>query len=640
MNGLNQFIRRYMPWLVTDAVVVLASMALAWSGRSVTTSLDIQPAFPFALFAVVVFWVVNSLFGLYQRIWRYASAGEIVVILGAVALSTVALTLVDLLWPGQRPVPLSVVPFAGLFAFVGFTSVRYRRRVWTGFLWRWQALGGRHPSQRVLIVGAGEAGQLLAWRLLTDRAYKVVGFVDDDHKKQGMRIHGIKVLGDHSYLPDLVTRHRVDLIAIAICNISGEDFRKILDICEQTDARMKVIPNVFDLLEESSSRTPLRDVTVQDLLGREPVEIDREGCRVLIAAKTVLVTGAAGSIGSELCKQILVLGPLRLLALDNNESGLHDLQAELELNGFPEPHPEVIALVGDITNLSKMRSQFEAYCPQVVFHAAAYKHVPLMEEYPEEAVRVNLGGTKAVADLATRHGAQHFVFVSTDKAVNPTSVMGATKRLGEMMVMCADTLFQDASHARQRVATRGESTRNTQSQTLFTAVRFGNVLGSRGSVVPIFERQIEHGGPVTITDPNMTRFFMSVSEAASLVIQAAVLSEPGAILMLDMGHRISIESLARRLMRLRGLRPEVDVRIEYIGPRAGEKTHEQLVGDDEERSPTSHPHIFRVRSRRPIGIQWSQLEELIALTDQQPKENLVPALWRLVDAPSDTPLPT
>ena len=637
MSGFNQFIRRYVPSMGIDALVVLASMALAWSGRSVMTSLDILTALPFALFAVVLFWVVSALFGLYHRIWRYASAGEVVIIAGVAALSTIALILADLFWPGQRPVPLSVVPFTGLFVFVGFTSVRFRRRVWTGFLWRWQALGGRHPSQRVLIVGAGEAGQLLAWRLLADRTYMVVGFVDDDQKKQGMRIHGVRVLGNRRLLPDIVARHRVDLIAIAVYNISGEDFHEILDICEETDARVKVIPNVFALLEESGSRTPLRDVTIEDLLEREPVEIDREGCRTLIAAKTVLVTGAAGSIGSELCKQILALGPLRLVAMDNNESGLHDLQMELRLETSLDQQPEVIPLVGDITNLSKIRRQFEVYHPQVVFHAAAYKHVPLMEEHPDEAVRVNLQGTKVVAEMATLHGAEHFVFVSTDKAVNPTSVMGATKRLGEMMVMCADALFQDASHPRQQMATGSQSTLNAPVKTLFTAVRFGNVLASRGSVVPIFERQIEQGGPVTITDPNMTRYFMSVSEAASLVIQAAALSEPGAIFMLDMGHRISIEGLARRLMRLRGLRPNVDVRIEYIGLRPGEKIHEELVGDDEEWSATSHPHVFRVRSRRIMGIQMSQLEDLIALTDQQPTENLVPALWRLVNPPSDTP---
>lgn len=618
----------------TDALVILASVALAWSARSVTTSLDILTALPFALFAVVLFWVVSALFGLYHRIWRYASAGEVVVIAGVAALSTIALILADLYWPGQRPVPLGVVPFTGLFAFVGFTSVRFRRRVWTGSLWRWQALGGHHPSQRVLIVGAGEAGQLLAWRLLTDRAYIVVGFMDDDQKKQGMRIHGVKVLGNRHLLLDIVARHRVDLIAIALYNISDEDFREILDICEETDARMKVIPNVYDLLEESSSRTPLRDVTVEDLLGREPVEIDREGCRALIASKTILVTGAAGSIGSELCKQILALGPLRLVAMDNNESGLHDLQMELRLETSLDPQPEVIPLVGDITNLSKVRRQFEVYRPQVVFHAAAYKHVPLMEEYPDEAVRVNLQGTMVVAEMATLHGAEHFVFVSTDKAVNPISVMGATKRLGEMMVMCADSLFLDASHPRQPVATEKQSTLNAPVKTLFTAVRFGNVLRSRGSVVPIFERQIERGGPVTITDPNMTRYFMSVSEAASLVIQAAALSEPGAIFMLDMGQRISIEGLARRLMRLRGLRPDIDVKIEYIGIRPGEKIHEELVGDDEEWSATSHPHVFRVRSRRTISLQMSQLDELVALAEQRQKEELVSVLRRLVMDPT------
>lgn len=394
--------------------------------------------------AISVCCGVNHLFRIYHRMWRYASAGEIVVIAAAVATSTALLTLADLLWPGRRPVPLSVVLMMGLFAFVGFVSVRYRRRVWTGAQWRWRALRGEFPPARtrVLIVGAGEAGQLLAWRFLNQKegeGYQLVGFVDDDPEKHGMRIHGLPVLGDRHAIPQLVVRHQVDLIVLAMYNISGDDFQAILDICERTGAIIKVLPNVFDFLQKHEGLAPLRDVTAEDLLGRKPVEIDRDACRDLLAGKTVLVTGAAGSIGSELCRQILSFSPNLLLMLDNNETGLYDLGLQIADYGFVNSkseirNPKLIPIIGDVTNQAKMRAVFETYRPQVVFHAAAYKHVPLMEAHPDEAVRVNILGTRIVADLAAQYGAERFVLVSTDKAVNPCSVMGATKRLCEMMI--------------------------------------------------------------------------------------------------------------------------------------------------------------------------------------------------------------
>ena len=621
-------IRRYVPWGVIDALIVAASLLLAWSVRAATAALDIRPMLLFGLVAIGVCCTVNHFCSLYHRLWRYASAGEIVVIAAAVAASTALLTLVDIFWPGMRPVPISVVPMMGLFAFVGFVSVRYRRRVWTGFQWRWQALRGQFPEActQVLIVGAGEAGQLLAWRFLNQKegeGYKLVGFVDDDSDKKGMRLHGLQILGDRHAIPQIVARRQVDLIVIAIYNISGDDFRAILDICEQTPAVIKVLPSIFDFIQGVNGLSPIRDVTAEDLLGRKPVEIDREACRSLLEGKIVLVTGAAGSIGSELCRQIINFGPRQLLMLDNNESDLHDRW--VELNGEEQQVPLQL-LLGSITNRKKMRGWFETYRPQLVFHAAAYKHVPLMEEHPDESVWVNVAGTLIATELARQSGVERFVLISTDKAVNPCNVMGATKRLCEMMI-ANQRMSESAGVTDPKLETR-----NPKPETLFTAVRFGNVLGSRGSVVPMFERQIEQGGPVTVTHPEMTRYFMSLSEAVSLIIQAATLTEGGDIFLLDMGQQIRIDGLAHRLIRLRGLRPGVDISIIYTDPRPGEKMHEELVGEGEIQETTSHPHIFRIRLEEGGGwrIERGALEELIALAGEQRNGELVERLYGLI----------
>lgn len=626
MMTLMHLVRKCIVWVLIDALIVATSLILAWAARSAAATLDIRPVLLFSLVAIGVYCGVNYLFGLYQRIWRYASAGEIVVIGAAVATSTVLLTLADLFWPGRRPVPLSVVLMTGFFAFVGFVSARYRRRVWTGFRWRSQAMRGQFPRARTrtLIVGAGEAGQLLVWRFQNQKEgedYELIGLIDDDPNKHGMRVHGIPVLGDRHTIPALVTRHQVDLIVLAMYNISGADFQAILDICERTSAVIKVLPNIFDFIRGTNGLPPIRDITAEDLLGRKPVEIDRDACRDLLAGKTILVTGAAGSIGSELCRQIITFSPRLLLMLDNNESGLHDLWVELNAE---EQRVPLQLLLGSITNRNKMRSWFETYRPQVVFHAAAYKHVPLMEEHPDESVWVNVVGTLIASELARQSAVERFVLVSTDKAVNPCSVMGATKRLCEMLI--ANRV--QGSRGAGDLGSRGAG----EHSTLFTAVRFGNVLGSRGSVVPTFERQIEQGGPVTVTHPDMTRYFMSVSEAVSLIIQAATLTEGGDLFMLDMGQRIRIDELARRLIRLRGLRPEVDIPIVYTGVRPGEKLHEELLGNGEEREPTPHPHIFRIRCNHmpDRAALQHQIDELLALTEARQNGELVTRLREMV----------
>mgnify|MGYP005837801747 CR=1 FL=1 len=612
MYKLLRYGRRYLLSVALDVLVVAASLSLAWTGRSITASLDVRSALLYGLLAAVVYCSANYLLRLYHCLWGYAAAGEVVTIAYASFISTAVLAYTNLSWPGGRLVPISVVLLTGLFASAGFVSVRYRRRVLTGLRWRWRVLRGELPAARtrLLIVGAGEAGQLLAQRFLNEhesQGYELVGFVDDSPAKRGMEIHGIPILGDRGAIPSLVERYGVDLIAIAIHNISPRAFRDILSICERTSARVRVLPDLLDFVQGTKGLPPIRDVTVEDLLGRKQVEIDHEACRLLLEGKTVLVTGAAGSIGSELCRQILHYSPGTLLAVDNNESGLFDLTLELESRWGPE---RVLGIVGDVTNRPKMQSLFARHRPQVVFHAAAYKHVPLMEEQPDEAVRVNVLGTRIVADLACQGGAERFVLISTDKAVSPTSIMGATKRIGEMLVGSLATA-------------RG---------TRCTAVRFGNVLGSRGSVVPIFEKQIASGGPVTITHPEMTRFFMSIPEAVSLVIQAATVTEGGDLFVLDMGEQVRIADLALRLIRLHGLRPGIDIPIKYTGIRPGEKLREELTGDADEKCPTWHPAIFRIRPRCRLSRKalHRQIGELVRLAARQKNGELTARLWDIV----------
>ena len=623
-------LKRYVIWPVIDAALVVASVALAWSMHLPIAPFVGLPLILFGMLAVGVYVLSNFLFRVYHRIWLYASAGEIVIIATAVAVGTAVLNAAILVWPPLRSVPLSVVLLTGLLVFVAFVTVRYRRRVWTGFRWRWRAIRRKaldHPTtrQRVLIVGAGEAGQLLAWRLIHQKEgeqYEVVGFVDDNPEKHGLHIHGFKVLGDRHAIPEVVKRHQVDLIVLAMYNITPQDFEDILDICEQTPAMIKVLPNVFDFLANKRHVLPIRNITAEDLIGREPVRIDIEACRTLLRGKVVLVTGAAGSIGSELTRQILSFEPALVLAVDNNESGLHDLVSSCYM-GYrtrgrthaPDLKEDLRPLVADITRREKVEAIFKRYHPDIVFHAAAYKHVPIMEEHPDEAVWVNVHGTRVVAEAALRHGVERFVFVSTDKAINPSSIMGATKRLGELMLM--HRIFPPPLD---------------KASTLFTAVRFGNVLGSRGSVVPLFERQIDAGGPVTVTHPEMTRYFMVLSEAVSLIIQAAVLTKGGDIFMLDMGRRVRIDDLARRLIRLRGLRPGTDIPIVYTGPRPGEKMHEELLGNNEERQPTEHPRIWRiVPTVQTPPPALSRIELLIQLARNQQVDLMVELLWQLVN---------
>lgn len=517
----------------------------------------------------LLYVIVGAIFGIYQRLWARASLYEVFVIIKTVGISTVIILIANVFWPGStsRLSTLAIL-IGGLFAMLGFVGTRYHWRLLSQILIRLRR--NRRAVQRVLIIGAGEAGQLVA-RMIRESSgqnhYQLQGYLDDDPAKIGRVVLGIKVLGRCDEVAYWTGRMQADMLIIAMRNIERARLRQIISACQETPARVQISPGVLDFTEPLS----IRDVTLDDLVGRPPVSINAEECHRLFSGKRILVTGAGGSIGSELVRQLSKFAPANLLLLDSNETSLYDLSNELHWLAPAQQHTIILC---DVTNQQRVNDIFGKHQPEIVFHVAAYKHVPMLEQYVNAAIMTNLWGTMVVSQAAAQHGAERFTFVSTDKAVHPSSVMGTTKRLGELWVA---SLNDDPA-----------------STTVFTAVRFGNVIGSRGSVVPLFWQQIERGGPVTITHRDMTRFFMSIPEAASLIAQATVYASGQDIFMLDMGEEVKIVDLATRMIRLRGLRVDEDIQIVYTGIRPGEKLHEELSLDVEARCETPHPRIYQL----------------------------------------------
>ncbi|MCL4249657.1 MAG: polysaccharide biosynthesis protein [Anaerolineae bacterium] len=613
--------RQFATLGIVDALVVVVSYAATLSVRVWNTSLEVSSGFYAIAFAAIITPFIFYAFHIYHCMWEHSSGAEV----GRLFRATVVVTAVVFVFSASitpRPLPLSVVLFSLIPVTGGVTVVRYRRRVLSGFSWRWKAVWKQEfPAQatRVLIMGAGESGQLLAVRLKRHpnshgTRYTIVGFVDDDPKKQRLYLEGYRVLGTREQIPDLVDTFDVDLIAIAIHKISSADFRDILSYCEKTSARIMVLPDVLDAVKNRHSNKVLRDVQLEDLIGRHAISKPEGISFEHVENKVILVTGAAGSIGSELCRQMVNYNPSHLLLLDNNESGLYDIEADLRAL-----HPKVrmTAILADITHEDSLRQVFTEHRPQVIFHAAAYKHVPMLEQYPAEGLRVNIGGTINLALLAMEYQVARFILISTDKAIKPISVMGASKRLCEELLR---SLSELGHH-----------------ETLFASVRFGNVLGSRGSVVPLFTRQIEAGGPVTVTHPDMTRYFLSIPEAANLVIAAACLTAGGDTYLLKMGESVRIVDLAERMIRLRGMRPGADIEITYTGVRPGEKIREELFNQDEEITETTHPYIVKIKGDA-VAKSDGLLEGLRRLVDHSPALNgqALDEMYRLLQLESET----
>jgi FlaA1/EpsC-like NDP-sugar epimerase len=571
--------------MVVDALIVLESLVVALLFRfdGAVPEEFWNRFWPFAVLSAVVFVAFLFESGVYRNVLRYTGVYQGVRVASATAMAAGVLILVnlaiDLAW--ARPVPLSVILVGAVLAFVQLVVVRLYPRVFYELSLR----EIKQTSQRALIVGAGEAGVGLArqlWRTPT-ADLKPVGFVDQtDGRLRGGQIEGISVLGGVEDIEWLVVEEGVDQILIALPDAPSEEIDRIWRECIKTSAEVKVVPMLTEFLGQGALR--LRELQIQDLLGRQPVEIDLDALAEFVNGKRVLVTGAGGSIGSELSRQISRLGPAQLVLLDRDESALHYLNEELSREGFASAE----LAVGDVTNWEKVRALFARLQPQLVFHAAAYKHVPLMEMHASEAVSNNVGGTLSVARAAGQFGVEKFINVSTDKAVQPVNVMGATKRLSEMLVRSAADEYPE---------------------TIYASVRFGNVLGSRGSVVPTFQRQIEAGGPVTVTHPEMTRYFMIISEAVSLILQAGAMVDSYGIYVLEMGRPVKIVDLAAKMVQVMGAR---GVRIKYIGLRPGEKLHETLSEESEQRAPTAHPMVFRLIPKSPPPSDLLQVAEDLA----------------------------
>ena len=509
------------------------------------------------------------IFGLYGGIWQYAGLSEALFIFYAVTIGSLAS--ISLIFFTQVPLvlrmpllPRSVIIIDWFLNLLFIGGIRFIPRVR-------KDMGTRTSKalKRLLIIGAGDTGELVIREIKKhpELGYKPVGFVDDDPGKTGKRIHNLKVLGTRENIPSIVAREGINEVIIAISSAPGKVIREIVNYCQKAKVELKIVPEIPKILQGSVSFADLRSVKPEDLLGREMVEINSDDARNFLQDKVILITGAGGSIGSEICRQVAGFSPGQLVLLDHNENDVYFLELDLK-----QKHPAagMKTVIGDIKDKGLLEALFLKVKPRVVFHAAAHKHVPLLEENPVSAVKNNIAGTRNLADAADKYGVESFVLISTDKAVNPTSIMGASKRVAEMLVQ---------SKART-------------SRTKFMSVRFGNVIGSSGSVVQLFKKQIEGGGPLTVTDPDIERYFMTVREAAQLVIQAASLGRGGEVFVLDMGERMKIADLARNLITLSGLEIDKDISIKFTGLRPGEKKYEELLHDKERDKATKHQKIF------------------------------------------------
>lgn len=557
-DRIQLLVRRFFLFL-TDTFLLNACVYLSLIMRFDVGIVSIEPQYisnyvenvlPYTIMSLLIFW----LFRLYHSLWQYASIAEVYRIAEACIIVEVVHFLSNKIVGNM--LPRSCYFNAAIYLIIAICASRFMYRMIRTVLNKYRNI---KTSNNVMIIGAGEATNVIM-REIQNSSYlansNIACIIDDDRRKVGKYIRGVKVIGTRDKIKEAAKLYDIDEIIFAIPSASNEVKRDILNICKETDCTLKILPGVYQMVDGEINVNSIRNVDVLDLLGRDPIEVDIESIMGYVKDKVIMVTGGGGSIGSELCRQLVSHKPKQLIIFDIYENNAYDIQQELKIN---YPDANVVTLIGSIRNVSRLESVFAQYKPDIVYHAAAHKHVPLMEVSPDEAVKNNVVGTWNVARMADKYGVKKFVMISTDKAVNPTNVMGATKRICEMIVQ----------------------TYNEISKTDFVAVRFGNVLGSNGSVIPLFKRQIEAGGPVTVTDPNIIRYFMTIPEAVSLVLQAGAYAKGGEIFILDMGEPVKIDDLAKNLIRLSGYTLGVNMEIKYTGLRPGEKLYEELLMKEE-----------------------------------------------------------
>lgn len=579
-------VTRIILLIVTDMFAVMASSALSLYVRYEFSFRDIDPVFWKAIqdayiINIFVTLIVFYIFRLYNSVWRYASDTEMVNVVIAVTICAVMQPVI--FWLLDARIPKSF-PFFYAFFMAVFTggvrfSYRFLRMVQNRRLSRYNVPG----RQNYMIVGAGASGNAILQEIQSSKylSMHVACFIDDNPGCQGKYLRGVPIVGGRDKIAESVEKYGIDEIIIAIPSANRSSLKPLIEICKETGCRIQILPGMYQIIKGDVNVSNLREVQIEDLLGRDPIEVNVDEIIGYVQNKTVLVTGGGGSIGSELCRQIAGHNPKRLIILDIYENNAYEIQQELKQSC---PELDLVVLIGSVRNTLRVEEIFREYRPDIVYHAAAHKHVPLMEDSPNEAIKNNVFGTLKVAAAADRYGVGKFVMISTDKAVNPTNIMGASKRICEMVIQ----------------------NMNRKSRTEYVAVRFGNVLGSNGSVVPLFKKQIEQGGPVTVTHPDIIRYFMTIPEAVSLVLQAGAYARGGEIFVLDMGEPVKILDLARNMIKLSGYRVDEDIRIEFTGLRPGEKMYEELLMREEGLKETANRMIY---IGKPIEYDDAVFEE-------------------------------
>ncbi|HHQ8722853.1 TPA: polysaccharide biosynthesis protein [Clostridioides difficile] len=574
---------RHLTLLILDicSVLVAFRMSLSLTGNlNAFTTNDI-------IISVCIYIVLHivsfRLFKCYNTLWRYAGEEEIISIFVATLAYLIPIYIINKLLGFDYPIMFYVLNTIFIIMFTSGARIAYRTiRIVMNKTY------SRGKVSNILIIGAGDAGEMVIQELKRNPELKkvAVAIIDDDKNKIGRIIHNVKIVGTTSDIKDVVEKYNVDEIIFSIANIEKRRKKDIIDICKNTNCKIKTIPGIYEIIDGKVDIKQIREVEIEDLLGREPIKTNLREISNYIEGKVILITGGGGSIGSELCRQIAGFNPKELIIVDNYENNAYSIQQEL-LRKYKNKL-DLKTVIASIREEKRMDEIFNKYKPEVVFHAAAHKHVPLMESSPGEAIKNNIFGTLNIAGLSSKYRAKKFVLISTDKAVNPTNIMGATKRAAEMIIQ----------------------TMNAESQTEFVAVRFGNVLGSNGSVIPLFKKQIEDGGPVTVTHPDIIRYFMTIPEAVGLVIQAGAMAKGGEIFVLDMGEPVRILDLAKNLIKFSGFEPDVDIKIEFSGLRPGEKLYEELLMSEEGLLDTEHKKIF---IGRPIDVDREKITKYLKL---------------------------